>query len=355
MKLNNMPYQTYYIPIKSVNLAHYFAKGYVCPTKYIQNRAEDLQDKFNNLLLLSNSKFTNETNCCLEVVLDVQEVALPISKNFFILDCPLPISRVKAVFFDDKKQASVTIFNITSGAAYLPSNLITVDLGSTRIDSKELNEARISNLELDWSNKLDKLNKLLGGFSLMRLGGNEYQNYPPNYFFALSQINTLIKDEIVNQSIEVSNSYEWAMMETDKHSHYSKAIYSTITKEILESFAKNDGVQLVKSNGNIQIDKIPEHKSTYSIAILASYGINARKSVDDFISDLVSNKFSNRRKEGISMSFGINKGYDSFRKDYKTSNFEVGVKFMLNSQLDYYTIESIYQFVFNKKTNNNLF
>ena len=91
------------------------------------------------------------------------------------------------------------------------------------------------------------------------------------------------------------------------------------------------------------------------VAILASYGDGARLTIDNFISDFVSNKFPDEKKEGIALIFGINKGYEAFRNKYKTENFEVDIKFKLDSQLDYYTIESIYQFVFNNKKDNYSF
>jgi hypothetical protein len=55
------------------------------------------------------------------------------------------------------------------------------------------------------------------------------------------------------------------------------------------------------------------------------------------------------------LTFGINKGYAAFRNHYKTTHFDIDVKFKLNSQFDYYAIESIYQFVFNGKTDNETF
>jgi hypothetical protein len=348
--------ESYYISIKSANLAHYFDKGYISPAKYYSNRIEDIQDKVSNNLLLSNIKFTNETNCCIEVAINsANEAPIQISENFFVFDRPLPVSRIKGVFFEEEKQRVNTVFNITSGAAFLPLELIKVDSKSLKIDTNQLIGVNIDIPKNDWFEKIDKFNRLLGGFAFMRIGGQEFQNYSPNYFLALSLVNLLIKDEISNQAVEVSNNYEWAVKETDKHSGYSKAIHSKLTPDIVERFAENDNIKLSRSNGSVQLDRIPDDKNTYSIAILASYGQNARKSIDDFISDFKSNKFSEKRKEGLSLSFGINKGYDAFRKDYKTANFDVVVKFRLDSQLDYYTIESIYQFVFNGKTDNTTF
>jgi len=50
--------------------------------------------------------------------------------------------------------------------------------------------------------------------------------------------------------------------------------------------------------------------------------------------------------------FGINQGYSAFRNYYYLSNKKLNVKLKLNSILDYSIIESIYQYVYNSKTNN---
>ena len=51
-------------------------------------------------------------------------------------------------------------------------------------------------------------------------------------------------------------------------------------------------------------------------------------------------------EEGIALYYGYNRGYSVFSNSYGTSedNKQV-VKFLLDSQLDYYTIESVYQYV----------
>lgn len=130
---------TYYLPIKSANLAHYFSKGCVCPTRYIENRIEDIQDKFNNQLLFSKERFTENTNCSLEIVLNNKEETVEeISKNFFLFNTPLPISRVKRIIFQNEKQKVNTIFDITSGAAFLPTELLKIDSTTKQLNYREL-------------------------------------------------------------------------------------------------------------------------------------------------------------------------------------------------------------------------
>ena len=346
---------TYYLPIKSSNLAHYFVKGCVCPTKYIENRNEDIQSEFVDFLLLSKNKFTQDTNCSLEIVInDKLENAEKISENFFLLEIPIPISRVKKIIFKEEKQKVNTTYDINSGAAFLPK-LIEVNSNCLIADSTEIKGVKINKPSKIWSYEMELFDRIMGGFALMSIAGFELQNYPLNYFNTLANINTIVKDEIINQSIEVKDNYEWALFENGKFASLHNAIYSQINNSVVESFAKNEKLNLSKQNGKYLLHKIDQNKMTYLIAVLASFGKGARMTIDTFISDLVSNKFPEKKKEGLALIFGINKGYEVFRNKYKTNNFDVNIKFKLDSQLDYYTIESIYQFAFNNKKQNSSF
>ncbi len=348
--------KTYFLPIKSENLAFYFAKGCICPTKYLQNRNTDIQNRFDNQILLSNSMFTNETDCSLEIILNEEtEKAVQISNSFFTLEMPLPISRIKKITFKNEEQKINTVYNIESGAAFLPINLIEVVPNSIEINTEEFTSINNQNSLKDWSKELEQFDRLMGGFAVMSIAGNDPQNYPTNYFNTLSVINDLVRDEIINQEVEVKNNQEWAIIRTEKFNRLYDAIYNKINNSTVENFAKVDKVQLLTNNGKYLIDKINQEKLTYFVAILASYGEGTRQSIDTFISDIISNKFPIERKEGIALIFGINKGYDVFRNNYKTNNFNIDVKFKLDSQLDYSTIESIYQFAFNNKRNNSDF
>ncbi|MBK9355177.1 MAG: hypothetical protein IPN09_14790 [Bacteroidetes bacterium] len=348
-----MKNETFYIPIKSANLAHYFVKGCICPSLYIQNRIDDIQSGFESYLLLSNKKFIENTSCSLEIVLDDNtEIVKKISANFYLLDSALPISRIKNIIFNDEQQKTNTVFNITSGAGFLPLNLIKVEPNSDSISSKELDNVKMEKSKNNWKPKLDFFNMLLGGFAIMKIAKNEVENYSENYFDTLASISNIIGDELMKQSFKISDKYKWAIVKNGKYTQLNEMIYSTISEPILMAHALDEGIVIKKENGKYKLDTKDEHSKTYLISILASYGEGTRMSIDSFISDLVSNKFPEERKEGIGLIFGINKGYEIFRNEYKTNNFQVDVKFKMDSQLDYYTIETIYQYSFNDKICN---
>lgn len=63
--------KNYYLPINSTSLAHYFGCACIKPSKYFENKQEDLQDKFNDFLLVTTHFGTTQTDCCLELVLSL--------------------------------------------------------------------------------------------------------------------------------------------------------------------------------------------------------------------------------------------------------------------------------------------
>lgn len=336
-----------------MNLAHYLSSGIIAPSNYIENRNQDLQNRFNNNILLSTSKFTTESNCSLEIVFDEkEEIPKKISDNFFLFDMPIPISRIKAIYFTDNEQKTNTVFNITSGAAFIPNRIVLISEDKP-ITTNELENITNKPTQVDWKHYLKKFDQIMGGFALMKIGKEDFQNYPFHYFKTLGNINSYFHEILNDQGIQIENAFEFAFTDNGKFKSFQDTIYSEVTSDVVARYASKDNIIIETRNGLIQIDKIPEKSETYLVSILDSYGPGKRKQTDSFISDLISGNFNEKRKEGLSLIFGINKGYSSFRNKYKTENFEESVKFKLDSKIDYYTIESIYQFVFNKNSESS--
>ncbi len=72
-------------------------------------------------------------------------------------------------------------------------------------------------------------------------------------------------------------------------------------------------------------------------------------SVQGLILSNFKSEIKDGKSEGIALCYGINRGYSAFSNKYSLGKNEKIVKFQLNSQLDYYTIESLYQFAFNNQ------
>lgn len=330
-----------------MNLAHYLGSGIIAPSIYIENKNSDIQDRFSNYLLISTEKFTIETNCSIEIVLNNDdEFPEKISERFYLLQRPLPISRIKGVYFTNEEQKISTSFNITAGTAFIPEGLLKVSK-EAGIETKELEGIEYKKFSKDWSVYLKKYDQILGGFSSMKISKRSFQSYPTHYFSALGNINRHFGNILAEQGVDIENNFQFAFTNEGKFGDFQNAIYSEIDFGEVKRFAEKDKVKLEVKNGIIQIENIPDQTQTYLLAILESYGKNKRKQIDSFVSDLISGKFIEKKKEGLSLIFGLNKGYKAFRNKYKTQNFEINVKFKLESRLDYYIIESIFQYVFN--------
>jgi hypothetical protein len=344
-----------YIPIASNNLSHYFVGGIIIPARYINDRNPDIQDINKNSILLSRYKFTTESNCSIEIILNEKEESIEkISDNFFLLNSPLPISRIRKIYFRKDEQKVQTLFNIQSGSAFLPENLVQLS-DETEISSSEIDGYKSQVNGVDFQAQIKRFDKLMGGLSVMNIARESYQNYSTHFVVTLGNINAHFNSLLINQGIHLNNQFDFAFNEGGKFRDLHETIFSETSLEIVQIFAKKEGINIETKNGVIQLDKIPEGKQTYYVAILENFGVGKRKQLDSFISELISGNLDEKRKEAIALIFGLNKGYKAFRNKYKTANFEVDIKFHLDSQFDYYIIESIFQYVFNKKTDSASF
>ena len=64
---------TFYIPINSNSLAHYFSKALILPSEYFQNKPEDIQNRLEHSILLSKNKWVKNSDCSIEVIVKADE------------------------------------------------------------------------------------------------------------------------------------------------------------------------------------------------------------------------------------------------------------------------------------------
>jgi hypothetical protein len=343
----------YYLPISSRCLAHYFGSACIMPSKYFQNKPMDLQNKFEEFLLLTTNIGTKETDCSLELVLTQSELKdlIDIKRGFYLYQKPLPISRVKSVLFSDKNQKEQTIVNITMSTAFIPENIIEIVENFDTVDTSKLKVPSKLHFK-NWSLEIRKFNSVLGGFALMRLAGEEYMNYSENYFSTLSFFNETIKNELIVAGKNIDNRFWDAFIGNSTF----KKIYPILNKSVdeydLDEIAKSEGQTIEKDKITriIDLDKI-EKTTTYTVAVLNTFGVGneaRKKKIDGLILSNFKSEIKRDKSEGIALCFGLNRGYSVFSNKYKSGNIEKNVKFKLDSQLDYYTIESLYQFIFNE-------
>lgn len=347
---------SFYIPINSGSLAHYFSKAIILPAKYFTNKPDDIQNRFANSLLLSESKWVRNSDCSIEVVLTDTEVKdlSKVSEHFFLYNTPIPISRVKSVYFLDAKQKETTIWNINNGAAFIPESIVSVEKSidfEVLLDT-EINAGNEYKSTSELSDKIKRFDIILGGFAFMRLGGKSFMNYSENYFSTLSYFNKLIEEQTQNaakeKGLKFSNKYTGLFSKHESEwSKWQQYIYQNLDAQEIEALADKEGIKVEKKLGLLRIDSINPSSHLYELAILATYGDRKNKSADNLVTDLTNGTIFPEKAEDVSILFGLNNGYSKLRNKYKGQVKDSNVKFTLESKLDYYIIESIYQFVFN--------
>ena len=347
----------YYLPLSSVSLAHYFGCAIIMPAKYFKNKPEDIQDNFNEFLLVTTHFGTRQTDCCIELVLTKQEIEdlIDIKNGWFLYEKPLPISRICKIYFISKERKEQTITNINMGTAFVPHQLVEVVEGFDNSSSDDFEKPKDIYVN-QYSDKIKTFDSDLGGLALMRLAGEEYMNYSENYFATLSFFNEKILHELEyakekNTRINLDTRYHGAFTGKSGFDKISWYLNKVIDENDVINIAKEERQTIHKDKITKIIDLNSLDKWTYTIAVLNTYGVgneSKKKKIDELILTNFKSDIKIGKSEGIALCYGINRGYTVFSNKYNLGKTEKNVKFQLNSQLDYYTIESLYQFVFNE-------
>ena len=346
--------QKFYIPISRNKLAHFFGRGVIVPSKYLENCQEDVQNIFDDYILFSRSKFTNNTDCCIEVVLDDQESKrrIEISNNFSIFAIPLAISRVTAIYFRNKEECKNTIYSITkdNGDAFIPTRLHYIANTEESVDIIELESVECGPNPKDWSSELKKFDQLMGGFSLLKLCSTKEGVYPSGYSATLANLNRLFLPE--SQNYKFRGLFKEEETNSKKLKRFRELIYSEIDKNKVKDFAETEEEIKVKEQyGDIVLEDISNKKSSYILAVIASYGaFGATKKIDEFLYSFYRGTLDvGPVEQEVALCFGINKGYSTFSNQYSISDLQITIKFKLENESDYHIIESIYQNIFYDK------
>jgi len=348
-----MTEHNFFMHLNSTNVAGYISCACLKPAKYFQNRIEDVQSKCDYAVLLSTKRYDSESDCSFEVVLTKQEkdslLLIENCKEIFVFFKAIPLSRLCKIYFksDDTRDKIISLVNLSSG--FIPEKMVSVIADNDFADYTGFEIPKDFNA-VDLSKNIKQFDSLLGGFSLMRLACEEYMNYSENYFSTLSRFNTVIEAELVNANKMISDIYWDAFEGKDSFKNLYSYINKLLTSDDLNTIAANEG-QLIQKNslsGIIDINSLD--RGTYVVAVLYSYGMS-EEGRKNKIDGLILNNFKKDIKPGksevIALCYGLNRGYTCFSNKYKTTATEKTVKFELNSQVDYYTIESLYQYAFN--------
>lgn len=348
----------FYLHINSVNLAHYFGCACIKPSKYFASRSEDIQSSFSDYLLLSTAMRSTNSDCSIELILTKDEVnnllSAISSDEFFFTPVPLPISRVSSVYFETEelKDKISTLINLST--AFIPKSILKTFQNEKYVEIKKIDLPAIDN-KTNYSEELKKYNSFLGGFAIMKLAREPYMNFSENYFSTLSFFNSAIEEEL-SKSRRVASIYHDVFIGKDSFKSLKPLLEKIISEDDLNSIAKSENQIIKKDVFTGLIDFNSLDRATYIIAVLYSFGVGdeGRKSkVDGLILNNFQKNIKTDKSEVIALCYGLNRGYSVFNNKYRNESNEQLVKFELNSKLDYYTIESIYQYTINYSKSNS--
>lgn len=353
-----------YIPINTDSLAHYFSRAIILPSCFYKNKKEDIQNRISDSILLSINKWIKNCDCSIEVIFTSEELKKLkiLDSNFLSFDKSIPVSRIKKVYFTDKKQMETTIWNINNGAGFVPEQILSIEnVKEEDFHSDFFNfEIEKSSISDELEKKVSRFDTALGGFAFMKVGTSDFSEYPLNYFSTLAHFNKLISEQVElakkSKGFNFSERYKGLFISNDNEwSKWQPYIYKNVEVGEIESIAEKEGIRIEKKLGVVNLNSINPNSYIYDLAVLAIYGNGKNKSTDDLISSIQMGVIPNEKREEIALLFGLNSGYTKLHNQYKSNNKTFNVKFKLDSQLDYYIIESVYQFIFNNRKDNYTF
>lgn len=342
----------YYIPIATVNLADYFVSAIIAPVKYEKDRFPDIQSRYENYLVISRHPFAKNSDCAMEVVLTAEEKEslMMLSDGYWLFARPLPVTRVRKILFRSIEQQRQTLSSIRLNTAFIPDSLPGI---SDEQDGPEPSDVFVHAVTgKDYTENIDRFERTLGGLALMRLVTEGDMNFSEHYFSLLSSFNSLIK-----RDVEKANQMKPDLFNT-LYKNYVRTYYNRpITDRILKEVAASEGQRLRQDPYKMTWDLERLQNATYILAFIRDRKVNDKDEGRDKIDRYIVDRFSQvKQAEEVAFYYGYNKKYSSFAKSYKTSaDNEVAYKYQLDTCLDYYTIESIYQYHINDNRANGDF
>lgn len=330
------------------------------PTRFYTNRPGDIQEQFKDSILLSNSKWIGGTDCAVEISLAEDEISNVTSDasntHLLLYTGAIPISRVVKVHFKDKKQSETTQWNINNGTAYLPSRLLSIDESKSQNNlSPNITEKGV--LKDSFPDNIRRFDMLLGSVSFLNVAKPVNSPFARDYFTVVGYFNSFIKAEFqarVNAGVATYDDRLTGLYKRENGwSDVMRVVTEDVDYEVVKEAAEKAGISLAQKFGLIDIERIPRNSHVYILALLATYGLNKPKGVDELVGKVIADEKDEQKAEEIAAIFGLHLRYSRLRNSYKGKS-HAETKFLLDTRFDYYVIESIFQFVFNSKVSAKL-
>jgi hypothetical protein len=352
-------YKLFYIHISCENLPHYFSYGHISPAIFYENRNQDFQTNNPKAILISDKLWNPNCDCSIECLISDNEQLNKINEDYFVFSSFLAISRITKIFYKNKKLAENVIWSTNETTAFIPSRLLEYkEYSNTDAINDEVKNINYEVL----SEQLNKLKKeinayeiILGAFALSKILRFNYidnrLSYSELFLKLLVAIKENIKKEAKIKKLDISNLLGlFGEVQTPAWNQLKKLINTNIDNNYILEYAKNKNINIKEKFNIILLNEVEDDALIYYMTILATYGEGKPKSIDDFVTDLESDKIKSIYKEIATILIGLNHGYRNLRHTYFLQNINVPIKFKLENKLDFYTLETIYNYC--KKINN---
>jgi len=366
--------ENYYLQVHMIKLQEYIMRALIIPDMYMGKDVEiDIQSKNKDKLLITHGYVDNldEYQVLIEVALTDKEKAKLIKENnLYFYTLPLPISRIKKIYTKNKLAKLKLLKELNSfEAGYIPENIIEFFQKRNKILFQKINYHSIlfhEDIVSDQMKNIKSFDKMLGMLSFIKNTNIYYfetqrvfSNYSNNYFAILSKFNSMIK--AVDTDI---------LKRLKENTSFFDAIYSD---QLIDDTFLLDNVNNTKDTELKEIfqDLVDGHIGKYkALSALRDKGIyfyicllyihkqkdsNAK---DNFKSNIVDTIPYDKAELALAF-LGLHYGYTTLRASEEINTQDkylknilgtrINMKFQLDSELDFMTIESIYKYSFEKE------
>ncbi len=317
-----------FIPIESVNLYLYIAyKNLIFPFKYRPNSNPSIQDRFPEYILLSENRWVEGCNVSIEIALDRKKYKpVSIGNGFYLLNNVIPITKIKKIWFRDRKQMETTIGNIELFSAFVPKHWLAVD--------NDITEYRLQTTEKhpnlphrDFSKDIKLFDKYLGSLTLLKHHVGEEVNSVLKFFGGG------VADNILLDFLKGENRLKKTILERD------------ITLQDIKQLS-NQSIKTIA--GIVDIQSIDKNSETYIWAVLYQYRRKLKDNLDGLLNQIEVFKTQNfNRYKGILFSYGLMSGYSQLARETFYNGQYVLNKFKFDKK-DIEIIDKVYKYVFGK-------
>jgi hypothetical protein len=394
--------------IRANNLPNYFNFGIIYPLDLEQseiyrneNRERDILSLFPGYIVLSFGAINTfeDGDVLIEIIIDKLDYIEVEEKAFIAVTHPIPISRIKTVFFKNENALRHLLASVNSYQdCFLPETVCKVFKGDLPfLDLEVLNTKLPRNEKLQqWQRISARFDRLMGIFAFIKNAGlfygnrtNQLDEYTRSYFGVLALINPI--EELLNFKI---NSFikQLVYYNEAEQSQEHLLLYRIILEKIYanETFSLNNAIAILEKivnerpaaddkNRLHELTRLLKSLDNYTISFKEILNLNAIRDHIPFLCLLFLTKFSNKERsnsdkqavrnvliqetnsipinvaETILSNLGAYYGYKNMpRQDTNLTlndrNFQLvanqvqSIKFRMDSYLDRFTVESCFQF-----------